>query len=209
MANGESQYYFRRRKMQKVMFATGMVAAVIAVPAFGAIEYDSLGFETSAGFQPGVGLEGQAGGSPTRQFLATNNSFASPDVQISEGVGVGGTNGVAFNQIDLAGSFDSTEIGVIVPAAGSEVPTAPVSVSTAINVQQFAGAPVFGFSSLGQAASAGAAQPIIFDVIIEPTAGEVFVNDATPLGFVPSPVAMVALDVYNEFEAVLDYDTTC
>lgn len=193
--------------MHKSIFAAAVVAVAMAAPALGAIEYDSLGFETAAGFEPGVSLEGQAGGAPSLEFLATSNSVDSPDVQIGAGIGVGGTNGVAFNHVDQEGSYDSTQIGIDLPGGG-EVPTAPVSVSTAINVQQFAGAPFFGFSSLGEPAGPFAAtQPLISDVVINSTDGAVYVNDASDLGFMPTPVAIVPLSVYNHFETILDFDT--
>jgi hypothetical protein len=189
--------------IQKYALGLTLAAALPATAVSAAAQYDALGFEVpSSGFNF-VGLEGQGGGSPDTVWLFRGTSN-SANATVAAGVGVAGTDGVQFDLVDNTGSMDNGDYGV--PFGGDMVPDDLVEVGVAINVlQNVQEGPVFGFTVFGSNSSPSGQQSIAAEFVIDPLSGEINVNNQTPLDFVGTGFT-VPLDVYNDYDLVLDYD---
>jgi hypothetical protein len=192
----------------KLIILSAVTSLSVAGVASAAIQYDAFGYEVPSSGFAFVGLEGQGGGSRPLNQWGFSGTAISSNVTVAADIGVAGTDGVVYDFIDRVGANDAGNIAVIASDAPAERPTAPVVVSTAINVLGgvIGNSPFFGLSTFATPVSSTSQVPIITDVFISSTDGSVFVNDGTPLGVLDSGVD-VPLGVYNDFSLVLDYDT--
>ena len=199
--------------------AFGVAASLLLGTSAGAqVAYNSLGFEVPTSGFGFAGLEGQAGGSPQRTFVADTNTSDSATATVSGGVGTLGSDGVSF---EIQNSFNTSpsnpsvlDVGqyAVTTAPGGVVPTDDVVVSldispffTSTNSEFAYGFSVYGAPSGGPLSPDGA--PLTLDVVITTDDGSVFVgsgSDAFTDTGVDVPLATVAA-AYSNFEVSIDY----